>query len=66
MLGVKQGIYQKLKMKILMNGIKKEIKMGREAILKSIKENKPDLIPLPEINEMVFFEEHKFNRNIYK
>ena len=24
--------------------------MGREAILKSIKENKPDLLPLPEIN----------------
>ena len=43
-------------MKILMNGIKKEIKMGREAILKSIKENKPDLLPVPEINEDAFAE----------
>ncbi|WP_372743925.1 lactate utilization protein C [Lutibacter sp.] len=30
--------------------------MGREAILKSVKENKPTLLPLPEIDETVFFE----------
>ncbi|MFD0835692.1 lactate utilization protein C [Mariniflexile aquimaris] len=39
-----------------MNGIKKEIKMGREAILQAIKKNKPNLIPVPEINETVFEE----------
>lgn len=31
--------------------------MGREAILKSVKENKPALLPLPEINLAVFAEE---------
>jgi len=40
-----------------MNGIKREIKMGREAILKSIKKNKPDFVPLPVIDEALFFEE---------
>ncbi|WP_298499852.1 LUD domain-containing protein [uncultured Algibacter sp.] len=40
-----------------MNGIKKEIKMGREAILQSIKKNKPDLLPLPQINEKAFDED---------
>ncbi|WP_282135244.1 LutC/YkgG family protein [Seonamhaeicola maritimus] len=39
-----------------MIGIKKEIKMGREAILKSIKKNKPELLPLPDINEEAFDE----------
>ena len=40
-----------------MNGIKKETKMGREAILKLIKANKPELLPLPEIDETIFAEE---------
>lgn len=40
-----------------MIGIKKETKMGREAILQSIKKNKPELLPIPEINEAVFAEE---------
>lgn len=44
-------------MKVLMIGLKKEIKMGRETILKAITTNKPDLIPLPEINKVAFFEE---------
>ncbi len=44
-------------MKILMNGIKKEIKMSREAILQSIKKNKPELLLVPEINEEVFAED---------
>lgn len=44
-------------MKILMNGIKNEIKMGREAILQSIKENKPDLLPIPKINTDAFAED---------
>ena len=39
-----------------MNGIKKEIKMGREAILKSIKANKPALLPVPEIDVTIFSE----------
>lgn len=43
-------------MKASMNGIKKEIKMGREAILKSIKANKPALLPVPEIDVNVFSE----------
>lgn len=44
-------------MRILINGIKKkEKRMGRADILKSIQENKPTLIPLPEIN-LDFFEE---------
>ena len=38
-----------------MNGLKK-IKMGREAILQSIKENKPDLLPVPQIDEDKFAE----------
>lgn len=42
-------------MKVLMNGLKK-IKMGREAILQSIKENKPDLLPVPQIDEDKFAE----------
>lgn len=44
-------------MKILMIGIKKETKMGREAILKSVKENKPELLPLPEIDTSAFQED---------
>ena len=40
-----------------MNGSKNEIKMGREAILKSIKENKPDLLPIPKINADAFAED---------
>lgn len=43
-------------MKVLMNGLKK-IKMGREAILQSIKKNKPDLLPMPQINEESFAED---------
>ena len=39
-----------------MIGIKKEIKMGREAILNSVKKNKPEVLPLPEINEEAFQE----------
>jgi L-lactate dehydrogenase complex protein LldG len=39
-----------------MNGIKKEIKMGREAILQSIKKNKPNALPLPIINDEAFAE----------
>jgi L-lactate dehydrogenase complex protein LldG len=45
-------------MKILISGIKlKEKIMGREAILKSIKKNKPTLIPLPEIDLNNFIED---------
>ncbi len=44
-------------MKILMNGTKNEIKMGREAILQSIKENKPDLLPMPTVNVEAFAED---------
>lgn len=44
-------------MKILMNGIKNVTKMGREAILQSIKKNKPDVLPVPEINETAFAED---------
>ena len=43
-------------MKVLMNGLKK-IKMGREAILQSIKKNKPDLLPVPQIDENKFSED---------
>jgi L-lactate dehydrogenase complex protein LldG len=43
-------------MKVLMNGLKK-IKMGREAILQSIKKNKPDLLPTPQIDENNFAED---------
>ena len=39
-----------------MIGIKNEINMGREAILKSVKENKPELLPLPEIDASIFQE----------
>lgn len=39
-----------------MSGIKKEKKMSRESILKAVKKNKPELIPLPEINLDVFSE----------
>ncbi|WP_282055921.1 LutC/YkgG family protein [Maribacter luteus] len=43
-----------------MTGIKKEVKtMGREAILKSIKNNKPDLLSIPEIDVTQFTEEVK-------
>lgn len=44
-------------MKTLMNGIKKEIKMGRDAILQSIKKNKPDALPMPNIDEGAFAED---------
>ena len=44
-------------METLMNGTRKETKMGREAIIKSIQENKPALLPLPEIDLNVFSEE---------
>jgi L-lactate dehydrogenase complex protein LldG len=40
-----------------MNGTKTEIKMGREAILQSIKKNKPDLLPVPEIKVDAFAED---------
>ncbi|WP_298555543.1 LUD domain-containing protein [uncultured Algibacter sp.] len=40
-----------------MNGTKNEIKMGREAILQSIKENKPDLLPMPTVNVEAFAED---------
>lgn len=40
-----------------MNGIKKERKMSRESILNAVKKNKPDLLPLPEINLEVFSED---------
>ena len=39
------------------NGIKKERRMSREAILNSVKKNKPELLPLPEINEVKFKED---------
>ncbi|NRD23023.1 LUD domain-containing protein [Winogradskyella litoriviva] len=44
-------------MKTLMNGTKKEIKMGREAILQSIKKNKPEALPMPIIDESAFYED---------
>ncbi len=37
-----------------MNGIKKERKMSRESILNAVKKNKPELLPLPEIDLGVF------------
>ncbi|WP_158837382.1 LutC/YkgG family protein [Polaribacter sp. L3A8] len=40
-----------------MNGLKKEIKMGREAILESIKKNKPELLTVPEIKKEIFAED---------
>lgn len=45
-----------MKMAILINGIKTEKIMGRSSILKSIKENKPTLISLPEIDVNAFEE----------
>lgn len=39
-----------------MNGLKK-IKMGRDAILQAVKKNKPDLLPVPQINEEIFAED---------
>jgi L-lactate dehydrogenase complex protein LldG len=39
-----------------MIGTKKEIKMGRESILKSIQENKPELVKIPIINTDEFYE----------
>jgi len=42
---------------ILINGIKTEKKMGREQILKSIKQNKPELVEVPKINLNDFSEE---------
>ena len=44
-------------MVILINGIKTDKKMGRESILNSIKQNKPDLVMLPEIDLNVFAED---------
>ena len=41
--------------------------MGREAILKSVKENKPTLIPLPVLDLNNFIEDinnHTISRNI--
>ncbi len=43
-------------MAILINGIKKDKVMSRASILKSIKENKPELIALPEIDLTNFSE----------
>lgn len=43
-------------MTILINGIKKEKTMSRASILKAIKENKPTLVALPEI-DLDFFSE---------
>ncbi|RED47880.1 L-lactate dehydrogenase complex protein LldG [Seonamhaeicola aphaedonensis] len=40
-----------------MIGIKNDKKMGREAILKSVKQNKPELLQLPDINEASFEED---------
>ncbi|WP_165453926.1 LutC/YkgG family protein [Hyunsoonleella flava] len=40
-----------------MNGIKKDVKMSREAILKAVKKNKPEVLPLPEIDESAFQED---------
>lgn len=47
-------------METLINGIKTEIKMGRASILKSIKENKPAFISIPEIDIDFFKEEIDF------
>ena len=44
-------------MRVLMNGIKKDIKMSREAILNAVKKNKPEVLPLPEIDTSVFQED---------
>ncbi|MGB5417462.1 LutC/YkgG family protein [Algibacter sp.] len=39
-----------------MNGIKNEIKMSREAILNAVKNNKPEALPMPTINQDAFAE----------
>lgn len=39
-----------------MNGIKKEKKMSRESILNAVRKNKPEALPLPEIDLNVFSE----------
>jgi L-lactate dehydrogenase complex protein LldG len=44
-------------MVILISGIKIEKKMSRESILNAVKKNKPDLLPLPEIDLDVFSED---------
>ncbi len=55
-------------MATLINGIKTEKIMGRSSILKSIKENKPTLISLPEIDVNSFEEEinlvETFHKNV--
>lgn len=55
-------------MVILTNGIKTEIKMGRESILKSIKENKPAFISIPTIDIDLFEEDldllETFKKNV--
>jgi len=55
-------------MATLINGIKTEKIMGRSSILKSIKENKPTLISLPEIDVNSFEEEinlvETFKKNV--
>ena len=53
-------------MKILTNGIKKDIKMGRETILNSVKKNKPEVLPLPEIDEAIFKEDIDFKETFKK
>ena len=40
-----------------MNGIKKDVKMSREAILNAVKKNKPEVLPLPEIDVLAFQED---------
>lgn len=40
-----------------MNGIKKDVKMSREAILNAVKKNKPEVLPLPEIDVSAFQED---------
>src|SRR5210317_2191824 len=44
-------------MEALMSGIKKDVKMSRETILNSIKKNKPEVLPMPEIDEAIFHED---------
>ena len=44
-------------MDVLMSGIKKDVKMSRETIINSVKKNKPEVIPLPEIDESIFHED---------
>ena len=40
-----------------MNGIKKDKKMSRESILNAVRKNKPEALPLPEIDLNVFAED---------